>query len=289
MAKLWKKTDQKTDSAVEKYTAGTDYVFDMELLPFDIAASRAHAKGLSKIGILTDEEFTKVKNGLAALEKDVADGKISITPEMEDCHTVIENYLTETEGDVGKKIHTGRSRNDQVQTAVRLYMKHHLGLLRASTAGLAGQFLDLAEKYAGMPMPGYSHTQQAMLSSVGHYFAAYVESLLDDADHLLQVAEQLDKSPLGSAAGFGTSIPVDREFTAVKWASPVYRSILCTARIRGANSRADTWKRSHKSCSPSADSPTTWFFSPRRNSISSRSTSRLRPAPVSCRTSTIST
>ena len=214
MVKLWKKTDQKTDPAVEKYTAGTDYVFDIELLPFDIAASRAHAKGLAKIGILTDEEFTKVKNGLAALEKDVADGKIAITPEMEDCHTLIENYLTETEGDVGKKIHTGRSRNDQVQTAVRLYMKHHLGVLRASTAGLAEQFLDLAEKYVGVPMPGYSHTQQAMLSSVGHYFAAFVESLLDDADHLLQVGEQLDKSPLGSAAGFGTSIPVDREFTA---------------------------------------------------------------------------
>ena len=186
----------------------------MQLIPFDIAASRAHAKGLSKIGILTEEEFTKIQNGLAALEKDVADGKVVITPEMEDCHTVIENYLIETEGDVGKKIHTGRSRNDQVQTAVRLYMKHHLGVLRASTTGLAGQFLDLAEKYAVMPMPGYSHTRQAMLSSVGHYFAAFVESLLDDADHLLQVAGQIDKSPLGSAAGFGTAIPVDRESTA---------------------------------------------------------------------------
>ena len=214
MAKLWKKSDTTLHPAVEKYAAGSDYVFDMQLLPFDIAASRAHAKGLSKIGILTEDEFTKVQNGLAALEKDLADGKIAITPEMEDCHTVIENYLTETAGDVGKKIHTGRSRNDQVQTAVRLYMKQNLGVLRTATALLAGRFLDLAEKYAGMPMPGYSHTQQAMLSSVGHYFAAFVESLLDDADHLLQVAGQIDKSPLGSAAGFGTSIPVDRESTA---------------------------------------------------------------------------
>src|SRR3989338_6084805 len=153
MAKLWKKSDQTTDSAVEKYTAGTDRVFDMQLIPFDIAASRAHAKGLSKIGILTEEEFTKVKNGLAALEKDVADGKVVITPEMEECHTVIENYLIETEGDVGKKIHTGRSRNDQVQTAVRLYMKHHLGVLRASTAGLAAAFLDLAAEDAARPTP----------------------------------------------------------------------------------------------------------------------------------------
>src|SRR3989344_3419264 len=185
MAKLWKKSDTTLHPAVEKYAAGSDYVFDMQLLPFDIAASRAHAKGLSKIGILTEDEFTKVQNGLAALEKDLADGKIAITPEMEDCHTVIENYLTETAGDVGKKIHTGRSRNDQGQPAGRLYMKQNLGVLRASTAGLAEQFLDLAEKYAGVPMPGYSHTQQAMLSSVGHYFAAFVGSLLDAADHLL--------------------------------------------------------------------------------------------------------
>ncbi len=214
MAKLWKKSDQRSNPAVEKYTAGTDYVFDMQLIPFDIAASRAHARGLLKIGILTKEELVQVESGLDALEKDLADGKIVITPQDEDCHTIIENYLVEMHGDVGKKIHTGRSRNDQVQTAVRLYMKHHLGVLRASTAGLADQFLDLAEKYADVPLPGYSHTQQAMLSSVGHYLAAFVESLLDDADHLLQVGEQINKSPLGSAAGFGTSIPVDREFTA---------------------------------------------------------------------------
>jgi argininosuccinate lyase len=214
MTKLWKKSDQRLNPAVEKYTAGTDYVFDMQLMPFDIAASRAHAKGLSKIGILTKEELAQTEGGFDALEKDIAEGKVTITPETEDCHTVIENYLVEKIGDAGKKIHTGRSRNDQVQTAMRLYMQHHLGAVHASTVGLAEQFLDLAEKYADVPMPGYSHTQQAMLSSVGHYLAAFVESLLDDADYLAQVAGHLDKSPLGSAAGFGTSIPLDREFTA---------------------------------------------------------------------------
>ncbi|MDO8561719.1 MAG: lyase family protein, partial [bacterium] len=121
-------------------------------------------------------------------------------------------------------LHTGRSRNDQVVTAVRLYMKHHLATLRASCVSLAEQFLNFAEKYAAdgvgigtcrrdVPMPGYSHTQQAMLSSLGHYFSAFTESLLDDADFISAVLKQIDKNPLGSAAGFGTAIPVDREFT----------------------------------------------------------------------------
>ena len=225
MAKLWEKDSNKTDSVVEKYTAGTDFVFDMELMPFDIQASLAHAKGLEKIGILSAEELKKMEDGLDALTEEFKAGKIKITAEDEDCHTVIENYLTQIFGDTGRKIHTGRSRNDQVVTAVRLYMKHHLAELRASSVKLAQQFLDSAEKYSAdgvgigtcrrdVPMPGYSHTQQAMLSSLGHYFSAFTESLLDDADFLSGVVKQIDKNPLGSAAGFGTSIPVDREFTA---------------------------------------------------------------------------
>ena len=214
MAKLWKKSDGKTNSAVEKYTAGTDYLFDMELMPFDIAASRAHAKGLEKIGIFSKEELKQLQGALDGLAEDLAAEKITITRQDEDAHTVIENYLVEKTGDTGKKIHTGRSRNDQVQVATRLYMKSHLGLVRGKCIKLAEQFVDAAEKYQDIPMPGYSHTQQAMLSSVGHYFAAYAESLLDDADYLAATLAHLDKSPLGSAAGFGTSIPVDREFAA---------------------------------------------------------------------------
>lgn len=213
MAKLWKKTEGKLHPAVEKYTAGTDSVFDMELLPFDVLASRAHAAGLEKIGILSAEELKEILRGLDALMADFKAGKIRIMPEDEDCHTVIENYLTEKIGDAGKKLHTGRSRNDQVVVAVRLYMKHHLAELRASCVALAGQFLNSAEKYKDIPMPGYSHTQQAMLASVGHYFSAFTESLLDDADFISAVLKHIDKNPLGSAAGFGTSIPVDREFT----------------------------------------------------------------------------
>src|SRR3989344_3067625 len=213
MAKLWNKTGTKLHPDVEKYTAGTDYLLDMELMPFDIIASAAHAKGLKKIGILNATELIQVLKSLDSLKKKWKLGKVKITQADEDCHTVIENYLVAVCGDAGKKIHTGRSRNDQVLVATRLYMKTHLIKLRKSCLELAGVFVKIAEKYERIPMPGYSHTEQAMLTTVGHYFAAYAESLLDDADLLAAVAQHIDKNPLGSAAGFGTSIPVDRKFT----------------------------------------------------------------------------
>src|SRR3989344_2091032 len=213
MTRLWKKTDTKMNPVVEKYTAGSTAIFDMEVMPFDIEASRAHAKGLAKIEILTADELRQIQNSLDSLEKDLKAGKIKITPEDEDCHTVIENYLVEKAGEVGKKIHTGRSRNDQIAVAMRLYMKHHLRAIETSARALASDFVDAAEKQKDVPMSGYSHLQQAMLSTVGHYFAAYAESLLDDADLLAAVRKYIDKNPLGTAAGFGTSIPIDREFT----------------------------------------------------------------------------
>ncbi len=200
--------------AVETYTAGTDYLFDKEILLFDIEASMAHANGLEKIGVLTSVELGQIVGALESLKSEFKAGSIEITPADEDCHTVIENYLVEKIGEAGKKIHTGRSRNDQVLTATRLYMKHHLTQLTQQCVGLASDFVDVAEKYKEVPMPGYSHTQQAMLSSVGHYMLAHAEALLDDSDFLASVLKHIDKSPLGSAAGFGVSIPLDREFTA---------------------------------------------------------------------------
>lgn len=213
MTKLWKKKGTKLHPAVEKYTAGTDYLLDMELMPFDIIASAAHAEGLKKIGILTAAELGKILAALDSLQKKWKLGKVRITWADEDCHTVIENYLVMACGDTGKKIHTGRSRNDQVLVATRLYMKTHLSTLRKSCVTLAGAFVDAAGRYEHIPMPGYSHTQQAMLTTVGHYFAAFAESLLDDADFIALVEQHIDKNPLGSAAGFGTSIPIDRKFT----------------------------------------------------------------------------
>ena len=200
MTKLWKTTIHNVHPAIEKYTAGTDYVFDMQLLPFDITASKAHVKGLQKIGIIAKKELKKILNVFDILLKDTEKGTITIMPEDEDCHTVIENYLVKKLGDIGKKIHTGRSRNDQVLVALRLYMKAHVLKLKRECASLALVFLKFAEKYKTVPIPGYSHTQQAMLGSVGHYFSAYAESLIDDADFLTSVLKHIDKNPLGSAA-----------------------------------------------------------------------------------------
>lgn len=214
MTKLWSTSERKINPIVEAYTAGTDHVFDMQLMPFDIEASRAHAMGLQKIGILTSKELEDILSALGDLEEAFTRGEIKITPEDEDCHTVIENYLVKKLGDTGKKIHTGRSRNDQILVATRLYMRSKGEELKEKCLGLASAFLGIAEKYKDVPMPGYSHTQQAMLSSVGHYMLAFTESLLDDADNLAFTLKHINKSPLGSAAGFGVSIPLDRKFTA---------------------------------------------------------------------------
>lgn len=232
MAKLWNKNNKKDSSPiVEKFTAGTDYIFDLALLPFDIEASIAHAKGLRKIGIISRTELTYIERELGALLKKAHAGSVQITPADEDCHTVIENYLVEKLGDTGKKIHTGRSRNDQVLAAVRLYMKHHLLTIRAQCLNLAEEFTAQAEKYARMPMPGYSHTQQAMLTSVGHYFASFAESLLDDESLLASLTKHIDKNPLGSAAGFGTAIPIDRAYTTreLGFSSVQINSLYCQA------------------------------------------------------------
>jgi argininosuccinate lyase len=185
----------------------------VEILPFDILASRVHAKGLERIGILSSEELAHILHALDELDADVSAGNVTISLEDEDCHTVIENYLVGKIGEAGKKIHTGRSRNDQIAVAMRLYMKQHLAAIETATRGLTVKFIDMAEKHAEEPMPGYSHTQQAMLTTVGHYFAAYAESLLDDAEYAKQALVQIDANPLGAAAGFGTSIPIDREYT----------------------------------------------------------------------------
>lgn len=209
--KLWQKDNSKLDSLIENYTVGDDYVLDNELMPYDIKASLAHAKGLQEINILSEEELKLIESALAELQIDWQTGKIQITIADEDCHTVIENYLVDKIGEAGKKIHTGRSRNDQVLVVLRLYMLNSVIQLKKTGLDMAKILLNLAQKYQTIPLPGYSHTQQAMLSSVGHYYSAILESLLDDLDFLDSVKKQLDKSPLGSAAGFGVSLPLARQ------------------------------------------------------------------------------
>ncbi len=213
MSKLWQKSGAKLHPLVEKYTVGDDYIFDSKLMPYDILGTKAHIKGLQKIGIFSKSELSKLLKALTKLEKEFVKGKVKIKITDEDCHTVIENYLTKKFKKLGQKVHTGRSRNDQVLTAIRLYMKDSLDETRKLTKRLAKEFLDYAEKYKNVPLPGYSHTQQAMLSSIGHYFCSFTESLIDDLDFLDKIYHHINKNPLGSAAGFGVPLLLDREFT----------------------------------------------------------------------------
>ncbi len=213
MSKLWKKSSGKLNSLIETYTVGEDYLLDKTLMPYDIQGTKAHAKGLTKIGILSKAELAKILKRLTQLEKEFNAGKVKIKIQDEDCHTVIENYLTGKYKSIGKKIHTGRSRNDQVLTALRLYMQDQLSNLQKESKKLAKNFLTVAEKYQKIPLPGYSHTQQAMLSSVGHHFLSFTESLIDDLELLGIIKTHLSKNPLGSAAGYGVPLLLPRELT----------------------------------------------------------------------------
>jgi argininosuccinate lyase len=213
MAKLWQTKSTKLHPLVEKYTVGNDYILDARLLPFDIQASRAHAAALVKAGILTKSEYAKLNKGLNEILALHAQGKFEIKQSDEDCHTAIEGYLVEKLGDLGKKIHTCRSRNDQVLVATRLYSRKKIKQISAELIKLEKVFLQMAKKYEFVPLPGYTHTRRAMPSSIGHWAAAYFEELTND-HKLLETAYWLnDQNPMGAAAGFGINIPLDRNLT----------------------------------------------------------------------------
>lgn len=213
MAKLWQSQNIKLHPLIEKYTVGNDYILDMRLLPFDIEASKAHAQGLVKAKILKPAEYIKLAKALNEILQLHARGKFEIKLTDEDCHTAIENYLVAKLGDLGKKIHTGRSRNDQVLVATRLYTRKKIKQISVELIKLQKVFLQMAKKYEFLPMPGYTHTRRAMPSSVGHWAAAYLEELIND-HKLLETAYDLnDQNPLGAAAGFGVNLPIDRNLT----------------------------------------------------------------------------
>lgn len=216
MTKLWQKSGKKLHPLIEAYTVGDDWKLDEMLIPYDLRASQAHAEMLNKIGILSKKELQDLTKALLELQKMSQTGQLHIKVEDEDCHTVIENKLIEMIGEAGKKIHTGRSRNDQVLVAIRLYLKDQLAGLADAVNTLAADFFALAKKHQNVPFPGYTHTQQAMLSSLGLYFGSFAESLWDDAKLLKNIQEHIDQNPLGSAAGYGVSLPLDREYTSKK-------------------------------------------------------------------------
>lgn len=231
MSKLWKKSGIKLHPLVEAFTVGEDYLLDMELLPYDIIGTSAHVKGLTQLGILKKSELNQIIARLKKLQKAFNSGKIKIKPQDEDCHTVIENFVTKGLKKTGKKIHTGRSRNDQVLTAIRLYMRDKGKEIHKEGKQLAKQFLDFTEDYKDIPMPGYTHTQQAMLSSVGHWSLSFTEALFDDLTMLKTISNHIDQNPLGSAAGFGVNLILPREMTTreMRFKKTQLNSLYCQA------------------------------------------------------------
>ncbi|MEW5996073.1 MAG: argininosuccinate lyase [Candidatus Micrarchaeota archaeon] len=206
MAKLWEK-GYKLDKDAEEYTVGEDYLLDKVLLPYDVKASIAHAKMLGKCGYLSADEVNAIVKELeAVLEKG-----LEIKKGDEDCHTAIENYLVKKLGKAGKKIHTGRSRNDQCMVALRFYMKDSLGQVRVGLKGLVKELRKKSKVDAAMP--GYTHTRKAMPSSAGMLFGSYADMLEDELVVLDAVKKMVDQNPLGSAAGYGVPLRIDRGMT----------------------------------------------------------------------------
>jgi argininosuccinate lyase len=210
--KLWDK-GSKPDEKVDQFTVGNDRELDLVLAKYDVIASKAHASMLGKIGQLTADETNSLIFELDLIEKDIAKGSFTIEKEFEDMHSKIEFILIQKLGDTGKKIHTARSRNDQVLVALQLFLKNELDQIRDLTAELFELLIKLAERYKQVLMPGYTHLQIAMPSSFGLWFSAYAESLIDDIYMLNAASKVADQNPLGSAAGYGSSFPIDRENT----------------------------------------------------------------------------
>ncbi len=211
--KLWQK-NYSIDSYLESFTVSNDYILDQDLVLSDLFASKAHAMGLGRIGILSPSELESISRGLKEIADLKKDGKFEISIHDEDCHTAIEGYLTEKYGECGKKIHTGRSRNDQVHTALRLFMREALVKVRDSSLSLSESLISFAKANTDVPMPGRTHMQKAMPSSVALWALSFAEEILDTLSYSAALYDLLDQSPLGSAASYGVPLPLDREYTA---------------------------------------------------------------------------
>ena len=233
MAKLWDK-GYAVDPAIERFTVGEDFWLDSHLVRADLAGSAAHATMLAAVGILSAAERDQLLAGLRAILKDFEAGRFAIAPAQEDVHTAVEEHLTKALGDLGKKLHTGRSRNDQVLLDLRLYGKERLHVLAEQVIALERALAAFAEKHEFVPMPGRTHMQIAMPSSLGLWAGAYAESLLDDLV-LLKAAHTLaDQSPLGSGAAYGSALPLDRKMVAdLLGFALVQNNVLYCANSRG--------------------------------------------------------
>jgi len=211
VTKLWQ-TSPTLDAAVETYTVGDDPRLDAELLPYEALGSMAHALGLARIGLLTAREITRIRRSLRAL---VARGEsFSIRRDQEDIHTAVEQHLTADLGETGAKIHAGRSRNDQVQVDLRMFFKDRLIRLHELAHAAAAAWAGFGRRETRTLLPGYTHLQRAMPTTLGHWAASHVEALLENARGLRFAFDEADACPLGSAAGYGAPLPLDRAYVA---------------------------------------------------------------------------
>lgn len=211
--KLWSKTNTSTTEAVEKFTVGRDKEFDQLLAPFDVLGSIAHTKMLATVGLLTEKESNQLVKALQKIYAKVIAPDFIIPEGVEDIHSYVEFLLTAELGDAGKKIHSARSRNDQVLVDIKLFLRAAMQELVEDTQQLFTLLQQQSEKYSAHLLPGYTHLQLAMPSSFGLWFGAYAESLVDDMITLAAAYKVVNKNPLGSAAGYGSSFPINRSLT----------------------------------------------------------------------------
>jgi argininosuccinate lyase len=210
---LWQKPGVAVDTQIQAFLAGDDVLLDREFFLHDIAASGAHAEGLQRIGILSADELAGLQRELAVLAEDFRGGAFVLDARFEDGHSAIEARLTERLGDAGRKIHTGRSRNDQILVATRLWLKDRLARLAQLSAEIAKVALDRAQAERDLPVPGYTHIQRAVVSSAGMWWAGWAEAFIDDALRAGDTLRLVDCNPLGTAAGYGVNLPLDRAHT----------------------------------------------------------------------------
>ena len=207
---LWQKDGIATDPRIMRFLAGDDVVLDREFFLHDIAASKVHVEGLARIGVLSAEEAASLVRELDALAADFGAARFVLDERYEDGHSAIESRLIERLGDTGRKVHTGRSRNDQILVATRLWLKAKLGALVESCRAIAKACLDRAERES-IPLPGYTHLQRAVVSSTSLWFAGFAEAFIDDAIRARDTLAWIDANPLGTAAGYGVNLPLDRD------------------------------------------------------------------------------
>jgi argininosuccinate lyase len=211
--KLWQKEHTSTSELVEKFTVGRDKEFDVLLATYDVQGSIAHVTMLGEVGLMTKEEATIAIEALQQIDGEIQNSSFKIQNDVEDVHSQVELLLTERIGDIGKKIHSGRSRNDQVAVDIKLYLRAEVLSIKDEVKNLFDLLITQSEKYKQVLLPGYTHLQIAMPSSFGLWFGAYAESLVDDLEMLAAAYRITNKNPLGSGAGYGSSFPLNRKRT----------------------------------------------------------------------------